>query len=64
MASDSSVVREVVISKCKDVFTGMNSLVDVGGSIGIMAKAIVETFPDLKCWISHTWLLVSKMTII
>ncbi|XP_050206161.1 trans-resveratrol di-O-methyltransferase-like [Mercurialis annua] len=49
MTSDSLVVKEVVISKCRDVFKGINSLVDVGGNKGIMVKAIVENFPDLKC---------------
>ncbi|KAJ9170895.1 hypothetical protein P3X46_018958 [Hevea brasiliensis] len=51
MASDSSLVSEVVInnSKCKEVFKGLNSLVDVEGNTGTMAKAIAETFPNLKC---------------
>lgn len=51
MASDSSLVIEVLVndSKCKEVFKGLNSLVDVGGSTGIMAKAISEKFPNMKC---------------
>ncbi|KDP24062.1 hypothetical protein JCGZ_25719 [Jatropha curcas] len=49
MASDSSIVKQVVISNCKEVFKGLKSLVDVGGNTGAMTKAIAETFPNLKC---------------
>ncbi|MED6214480.1 hypothetical protein PIB30_103500, partial [Stylosanthes scabra] len=35
--------------KCKGVFEGLESLVDVGGNTGTMAKAIAETFPQMEC---------------
>ena len=40
MASDARFVTSLVIEKCKGVFMGLGSLVDVGGGTGTMAKAI------------------------
>ncbi|XP_031104919.1 probable O-methyltransferase 3 [Ipomoea triloba] len=49
MASDARLVMNVVIKYCRGVFEGLNSLVDVGGGTGTVAKTIAEAFPDLKC---------------
>jgi len=49
MASDAQLVTSVVIEKCKGVFMGLESLVDVGGGTGTMAKAIAKSFPELEC---------------
>ncbi|XP_020223725.1 probable O-methyltransferase 3 [Cajanus cajan] len=49
MASDTELVAKVVTEKCKGVFKGLESLVDVGGGTGTMAKAIAQTFPQLEC---------------
>ncbi|KAJ6763955.1 O-METHYLTRANSFERASE [Salix purpurea] len=49
MASDSVLVSKVIVSKCKGIFEGVNSLVDVGGGVGTMAKAISEAFPHIHC---------------
>ncbi|KAB5530007.1 hypothetical protein DKX38_020088 [Salix brachista] len=49
MAGDSILVSTVIVSKCKCIFEGVNSLVDVGGGIGTMAKAISEAFPHIDC---------------
>lgn len=49
MASDARLATRVVIHKCKDVFEGLNSLVDVGGGTGTVAKAIAKAFPNLEC---------------
>ncbi|KAG4967811.1 hypothetical protein JHK87_033462 [Glycine soja] len=49
MASDTRLVASVMIERCKGVFKGLNSLVDVGGGTGTMAKAITKSFPQLKC---------------
>ncbi|KAF2283281.1 hypothetical protein GH714_043638 [Hevea brasiliensis] len=49
MAIDSSLIGRAVVVKCKEVFQGLNSLVDVAGGTGNMAKAIADAFPDLKC---------------
>ncbi|CDP20220.1 unnamed protein product [Coffea canephora] len=49
MASDARLVSSVVTKDCKHVFEGLNSLVDVGGGTGTLAKAIADAFPSLKC---------------
>ncbi|XP_027345756.1 probable O-methyltransferase 3 [Abrus precatorius] len=49
MTSDTLLVSSVVIEKCKEVFNGLESLVDVGGGMGTMAKVIAKSFPQLKC---------------
>uniref|UniRef100_A0A7N0V2Q8 Uncharacterized protein n=1 Tax=Kalanchoe fedtschenkoi TaxID=63787 RepID=A0A7N0V2Q8_KALFE len=49
MASDARLITSVVLDKCGGVFEGLNSLVDVGGGVGIMARALAEAFPDLNC---------------
>nr|WKU83443.1 O-methyltransferase 7 [Hamelia patens] len=49
MASDARFVSSLVVKNCKNVFEGLNSLVDVGGGIGTLAKAIADSFPHLKC---------------
>ncbi|XP_059664344.1 trans-resveratrol di-O-methyltransferase-like [Cornus florida] len=49
MASDSRLVASVVIKDCKVVFEGLNSIVDVGGGTGTVAKAIADGFPHLHC---------------
>ncbi|KAK7385602.1 hypothetical protein VNO78_31328 [Psophocarpus tetragonolobus] len=49
MASDAQLVSSLVIEKCKGVFMGLESLVDVGGGTGTMAKAIAKSFPKLEC---------------
>ncbi|KAH7577003.1 hypothetical protein ACOSQ2_002295 [Xanthoceras sorbifolium] len=49
MASDSRLATSVLIHKCKDVFVGLKSLVDVGGGTGTVSKAIAKAFPHLDC---------------
>nr|AKW47170.1 O-methyltransferase [Pueraria montana var. lobata] len=49
MASDTELVANVVIERCKGVFKGLESVVDVGGGTGTMAKAIAKSFPQLEC---------------
>ncbi|KAJ7964120.1 O-methyltransferase [Quillaja saponaria] len=49
MASDAGLTASVVIEKCKGVFKGLESLVDVGGGTGTMAKAIAKEFEHLDC---------------
>ncbi|KAM6567715.1 hypothetical protein CsatA_026843 [Cannabis sativa] len=63
MASDARLVTSVLIEKCKGVFEGVDSLVDVGGGTGTVAKSIATTFPQIQCsvldlphvWILHDW---------
>lgn len=49
MMVDSQFISSVLIKDCKDVFKGLNCLVDLGGGTGTMAKAIAEAFPEMKC---------------
>ncbi|KAF4397146.1 hypothetical protein G4B88_008992 [Cannabis sativa] len=49
MASDARLVTSVLIEKCKGVFEGVDSLVDVGGGTGTVAKSIATTFPQIQC---------------
>ncbi|KAE9592994.1 hypothetical protein Lal_00029244 [Lupinus albus] len=49
MASNARLVSSMVIQKCKGVFKGLKSLVDVGGGTGTMAMAIAKLFPQLDC---------------
>ncbi|XVE49991.1 hypothetical protein DITRI_Ditri01bG0126400 [Diplodiscus trichospermus] len=49
MASDARLVTSILIHRCKGVFEGLNSLVDVGGGTGTVAKAIADAFPHLQC---------------
>ncbi|KAL5793691.1 hypothetical protein ACOSP7_002285 [Xanthoceras sorbifolium] len=49
MSTDSQLISSVVMKDCKGVFQGLNSLVDVGGGKGAMAKAIASAFPHMKC---------------
>ncbi|OIV93242.1 hypothetical protein TanjilG_27421 [Lupinus angustifolius] len=47
MESDSHLIRSA-LKDCQPVFEGLDSLVDVGGGTGTMAKIICEAFPKLK----------------
>lgn len=49
MASDSRLVGRIVPKNCKRVFEGLETMVDVGGGTGYMAKVIGDEFPGLKC---------------
>ncbi|KAG5615447.1 hypothetical protein H5410_015271 [Solanum commersonii] len=49
MESDARLIMSVLIKNGKRVFEGLTSLVDVGGGIGTVAKAISNAFPELKC---------------
>ncbi|KAK9131991.1 hypothetical protein Scep_011519 [Stephania cephalantha] len=49
MSADSRVISIVLLTKCKDIFEGLTVLVDVGGGIGVMGRAIAEAFPHIKC---------------
>ncbi|MED6148518.1 hypothetical protein PIB30_053940 [Stylosanthes scabra] len=49
MATDTPFITSVLFEKCKGVFEGLESLVDVGGGTGTMTKAIAEKFPQMEC---------------
>ncbi|GLT87810.1 hypothetical protein SLE2022_058700 [Rubroshorea leprosula] len=48
--SDSQLVGKVLVdNKHRKVFEGLNSLVDIGGGTGTLAKAIADAFPHMDC---------------
>ncbi|GJV58799.1 trans-resveratrol di-O-methyltransferase-like protein [Tanacetum coccineum] len=49
MASDARLVAAVILKDCKGIFEGLDSIVDVGGGTGTIAKCIAEAFPNLHC---------------
>ncbi|GKA32862.1 trans-resveratrol di-O-methyltransferase-like protein [Tanacetum coccineum] len=49
MASDARLVTSVILKHCGSAFEGLNSIVDVGGGTGTVAKAIANAFPKLSC---------------
>ncbi|KAK6157200.1 hypothetical protein DH2020_011448 [Rehmannia glutinosa] len=49
MTSDTWLVASVILKDCRHVFEGLESMVDVGGGTGTMARAISDAFPGLKC---------------
>ncbi|OMO84863.1 O-methyltransferase, family 2 [Corchorus olitorius] len=49
MASDGLLAAKAVLSKCKGVFEGLRSLVDVGGGIGTLTKVLAKKFPSMDC---------------
>ncbi|PIN26254.1 Hydroxyindole-O-methyltransferase [Handroanthus impetiginosus] len=49
MAGDARLEARVLIKDLKHVFEGLESIVDVGGGKGALAKAIADAFPKLKC---------------
>ncbi|BFG25046.1 hypothetical protein CerSpe_113200 [Prunus speciosa] len=49
MEADSQLLARAVLEECEGVFEGLNSLVDVGGGTGTMAKAIAKAFPNINC---------------
>ncbi|XP_076889597.1 trans-resveratrol di-O-methyltransferase-like [Bidens hawaiensis] len=49
MANDASLIIGIVLERCGGVFEGMDSIVDVGGGTGTVAKAIAKTFPNISC---------------
>ncbi|GAU40389.1 hypothetical protein TSUD_265330 [Trifolium subterraneum] len=49
MEGDSQILFKLALKDCKHVFEGLETLVDVGGGTGVVAKLIHEAFPDIKC---------------
>ncbi|KAM7498071.1 hypothetical protein LguiA_022485 [Lonicera macranthoides] len=49
MASDARLIASVVVKDCGAVFEGLESIVDVGGGTGMVAKAVAGAYPELKC---------------
>ncbi|XP_042462440.1 trans-resveratrol di-O-methyltransferase-like [Zingiber officinale] len=50
LAADARFMAKLILKQCgNDVFRGLRSLVDVGGGTGVLAIAIADAFPQIKC---------------
>ncbi|OEL28429.1 5-pentadecatrienyl resorcinol O-methyltransferase [Dichanthelium oligosanthes] len=49
MAADTHFLMQIVLKECREIFHGIDSLVDVAGGVGGAASAIASAFPSLKC---------------
>ncbi|XP_042062501.1 8-hydroxyquercetin 8-O-methyltransferase-like [Salvia splendens] len=49
MATDARLVTSILVQECKQVFEGLEMMVDVGGGTGIVARGVGAAFPGLKC---------------
>ncbi|KAL8506534.1 hypothetical protein ACS0TY_017427 [Phlomoides rotata] len=49
MACDAGFATSILTKHCKQVFEGLETMVDVGGGTGAVAKAVADAFPGLKC---------------
>ncbi|KAJ9563678.1 hypothetical protein OSB04_008838 [Centaurea solstitialis] len=49
LVGDARLVTNVVLKHCKGAFEGLDSIVDVGGGTGTVAKAIAKAFPEINC---------------
>ena len=62
MASDARLVSSVLFSdELKGVFEGTDSLVDVGGGTGNLAKSIAGAFPRMDCTVFDLPHVVANM---
>ncbi|XP_019226089.1 PREDICTED: isoflavone-7-O-methyltransferase 9-like [Nicotiana attenuata] len=60
MASDSQLMS-LVVKDCREIFEELDSLVDVGGGTGVMAKTILGAFPHIKCTVLDLPRVVANM---
>jgi hypothetical protein len=50
MVADSQFVMEIILREAgSKIFSGLSSLVDVGGGLGAASAAITRAFPRIKC---------------
>lgn len=61
MAADARFLSQVMLKDCKKLFEGVDSLVDVAGGTGTMAKAIADAFPEMKCTVLDLPHVVSSL---
>jgi 2,7,4'-trihydroxyisoflavanone 4'-O-methyltransferase/isoflavone 4'-O-methyltransferase len=61
MEADSQMFK-LALKDCKHVFEGLETLVDVGGGTGVVAKLIHEAFPDIKCTVLDQPQVVGNLT--
>lgn len=61
MACDSQMMN-LVIGDCKPIFDGLDSLVDVGGGTGSVARIVSEAFPHMKCTVLELPQVIANVT--
>ncbi|WJX49287.1 Isoflavone 4'-O-methyltransferase [Trifolium repens] len=61
MEADSQMFK-LALKDCKHVFEGLETLVDVGGGTGVVAKLIHEVLPDIKCTVLDQPQVVGNLT--
>ncbi|MCL7035707.1 hypothetical protein MKW94_027932 [Papaver nudicaule] len=49
MAGETRLLTKTLIEDCRDMFQGLDSLVDIGGGNGTTIMAIYKAFPGIKC---------------
>ncbi|KAL6561418.1 hypothetical protein OROMI_017019 [Orobanche minor] len=49
MASDARLLTPILVRECKQVFEWLETVVDIGGSTGTVARGVAAAFPGLKC---------------
>ncbi|XP_006657087.1 acetylserotonin O-methyltransferase 1-like [Oryza brachyantha] len=49
MVADSYVFIQIVLADKRHVFSGLSSVVDVGGGHGVIMQVIAREFPHIKC---------------
>nr|Q6VMW0.1 RecName: Full=8-hydroxyquercetin 8-O-methyltransferase; AltName: Full=7,8,4'-trihydroxy-flavone 8-O-methyltransferase; AltName: Full=8-hydroxy-flavone 8-O-methyltransferase; AltName: Full=Flavonoid 8-O-methyltransferase [Mentha x piperita]AAR09600.1 flavonoid 8-O-methyltransferase [Mentha x piperita] len=49
MACDAGFVNSILTTECREIFDGLESMVDVGGGTGATAKGIAAAFPGMEC---------------
>ncbi|KAL4563262.1 hypothetical protein LXL04_027302 [Taraxacum kok-saghyz] len=60
MASNSEMMK-FMVKENKEIFEGVDTLVDVGGGTGAIAKILLEAFPHLKCTVFELPHVVADM---
>nr|QSL78016.1 O-methyltransferase like [Nigella sativa] len=61
MAGDTKFVSDMVVKELQPMLEGSESLVDVGGGTGTMARAISNALPSIKCTVYDLTQVVSNM---
>ncbi|XP_047968281.1 8-hydroxyquercetin 8-O-methyltransferase-like [Salvia hispanica] len=49
MEADARLVSSILVQEYKQVFEGLETMVDVAGGTGMVARGVAATFPGLKC---------------
>ncbi|KAI4325138.1 hypothetical protein MLD38_030561 [Melastoma candidum] len=62
LATDAPWVGKMMLEKCKGVFDGVMTLVDVGGGTGELSRMVADEFPEMECIVMDLPHVVSEST--